>query len=321
MRTRVKQKDMAKRKTVTKQPSTSYRLQKGEPLPLGLKRIALEQVDRAIWQLTTPTNDVDNAVHDTRKCCKKTRAVLRLVRDEIGRDVYRRENALYRDAARALSDLRSSAVMAETLDALCERFADDLPAGAFATTRDGLMNKHRRALRAAVEEGKLLDAVAADLQAGRDRLAHLPLETEDFSTLRLGLRRVYRRGRRAMFTSQAEPTTANLHEWRKRVKYLRYQMRILNPLEPAIVGALATDLDTLSDLLGLDHDLSELSVVVQTTPKLTASKKEMRSLLALIDRFRPELQADAFALGGRIYEEKPRVFVDRFEGYWKDMVG
>ena len=312
---------MAKEKTAIPQPNISYRLQKDESLPVGLKRIALEQVDRAIWQLTTPKKDYDNAVHDARKCCKKTRAVLRLVRDEIGRDVYRRENALYRDAARALSDLRSSAVMAETLDALCGRFADEQASEAFATTRKGLMNKHRRALRAAVEKGKLLDAVADDLQAGRNRLSRLPFDTEDFSTLCLGLRRVYRRGRRAMFAAKAEPITVNLHEWRKRVKYLRYQARILNTLEPVIIGALATDLDTLSDLLGLDHDLSELVVVVQTTPKLTASKKELRSLLVLINRFRPELQADAFVLGARIYEEKPRAFVDRLEGYWHAMVG
>jgi len=39
------------------------------------------------------------------------------------------------------------------------------------------------------------------------------------------------------------------------------------------------------------------------------------------DRFRPELQADAFALGARIYEEKPRVFVNRLEGSWLERVG
>jgi CHAD domain-containing protein len=312
---------MADKTKVTKQPNTLYRLRIDEPLPVGIKRIALEQVDRAIWQLTTPRKDYDNAVHDARKCCKKTRAVLRLVRDEIGRDVYRRENALYRDAARELSALRSSAVMAETLDAMCERFSDELPSGAFSTTREGLMAKHRQALRTAVKKGTLLTDVAEDMRKDRDRLLHLPLETEDFSTLRQGLRRVYRRGRRAMHISKGEPTTANLHEWRKRVKYLRYQARILNPLEPVIIQALAADTDTLSDLLGLDHDLSELIIVVQTTPQLTASKKELRSLLALIDRFRPELQADAFTLGARIYEEKPRAFVDRLEGYWQAMVG
>jgi len=305
----------------TKQPNTSYRLRTDEALPVGIKRIAVEQVERAIWQLTTPKNDRDIAVHDARKCCKKTRAVLRLVRDEIGQDTYRRENALYRDAARELSALRSSAVMAETLDALRERFANDLPPDAFVGVKNGLMDMHRRALRTAVKKGNLLTEVAEDIRAGRDRLLHLSLETKDFSTLRQGLRRVYRRGRRAMHISKAEPTTANLHEWRKRVKYLRYQMRILNPLESVIVQALATDLDTLSDLLGLDHDLAELAVLVQSTPQLTSSKKKLKSLLVLIDRHRPELQAEAFALGARIYEEKPRVFVDRLEGYWAEMVG
>jgi len=300
------------------QPNTLYRLQTDEALPVGIKRIALEQAERAIWQLTTKKNQ-DKAVHDARKCCKKIRAVLRLVRDETGQDVYRRENALYRDAARDLSDLRSSAVMAETLDALRERFADDLSPKAFVGVREGLMDKHHRALQDAVESGNLLVGVAEDLRKGRDRLLRLPLETEDFSTLRPGVRRVYRRGRRAMNASKTDPAVENLHEWRKRVKYLRYQMRILNLLEPVIVQALADDLDTLSDLLGLDHDLAELGVIVRMELSLTTSDKELRALLSRINLYRLELQTDAFALGARLYAESPRVFVDRLEGYWKAM--
>jgi len=301
------------------QPNTLYRLQTDEALPVGIKRIALEQAERAMWQLTTADKNKDKAVHDARKCCKKTRAVLRLVRDEIGKDVYRRENALYRDAARDLSDLRSSAVMAETLDALCQRYADDLSPKACSRAREGLMDKHIHALRNACRSGNLLIDVAKELRKGRDRLLQLPLETEDFSTLRQGVRRVYRRGRRAMNVSKADPTTENLHEWRKRVKYLRYQMRILNPLEPVIVRELAVDLDTLSDLLGLDHDLAELSAILQTTPSLLSSKKELRTLLSRIDLYRLELQADAFELGERIYREGPRAFVDRLDGYWEAM--
>jgi len=302
------------------QPGTLYRLQTDEPLPVGIKRIALEQAERAIWQLTTAKKNQDKAVHDARKCCKKIRAVLRLVRDEIGQDLYRRENVLYRDAARDLSDLRSSAVMAEILDALCVRFDNDLPPDAFIDVRRGLMVRHYQTLQDAVESGNLLLDVAEDLRKGRDRLLHLSLETEDFFTLRQGVRRVYRRGHRAMQASIENPTTENLHEWRKRVKYLRYQMRILNPLEPVLVQALADDLDTLSDLLGLDHDLAELAVLVQTTPRLSSSKKELKSLLVLISQHRPKLQAEAFVLGARIYEETPRVFVDRLQGYWVEMV-
>lgn len=301
------------------QPNTLYRLKIDEPFPVGIKRIALEQAERAIWQLTTAKKNQDKAVHDARKCCKKIRAVLRLVRDETGRDLYRRENVLYRDAARELSDLRSSAVMAETLDALRDRFADDLSPKAFVGVRRGLMDKHHQALQDAVESCNLLIDVAEDLRNGRDRLPHLPLETEDFSILRQGLRRVYRRGRRAMKDSKADPTVENLHEWRKRVKYLRYQMRILNPLEPVIVKALANDLDTLSDLLGLDHDLAELGVIVQTMPHLSTSDEELQALSSLINLHRHELQASAFELGARLYVESPRVFVDRLGGYWEAM--
>ncbi len=273
------------------QPDTLYHLQPDEPLPAGIKRIALEQAEYAIWRLSTAKKNQDKAVHEARKCCKRTRAVLRLVRDEIGQDIYRRENVLYRDAARKLSDLRSSAVMAETLDALRKHFADDLSPNDFAGVKKALMRKHYQTLREAVKSGNLLVDVAEELCNDQDRLLHLPLETEDFSTLRQGLRRVYRRGRRSMYASKADPTVEHLHEWRKRVKYLHYQMSILNLLEPVKMQALADDLKTLSDLTGLDHDLAELSIVVQTTPQIIKSDEELQTLLTLINLYRLELQA------------------------------
>jgi hypothetical protein len=43
------------------------------------------------------------------------------------------------------------------------------------------------------------------------------------------LRRIYRRGRKAMQHAQADPTNENLHEWRKRVKDLWHAEQILRP--------------------------------------------------------------------------------------------
>ena len=40
----------------------------------------------------------------TRKCFKKVRAVLRLIRPETGEKTYRAENTCFRDAARPLTD-------------------------------------------------------------------------------------------------------------------------------------------------------------------------------------------------------------------------
>jgi hypothetical protein len=58
-----------------------------EPLPAGLRRITLEQFDRSIDGLVNG-EDLDRAVHETRKSIKRLRATLRLVSGEIGPMVY-----------------------------------------------------------------------------------------------------------------------------------------------------------------------------------------------------------------------------------------
>ena len=74
---------------------TNYCLQAKETISAGIKRMVWEQTDRAIGQLTEGTGENrNNAVHDARKCFKKIRSILRLIRGEIGEDVFRRENIL-----------------------------------------------------------------------------------------------------------------------------------------------------------------------------------------------------------------------------------
>ena len=55
------------------------------------------------------------------------RAVLRLVRGQIGNKTYRAENRRFRDAARKLSDARDAGVLIGTLDSLLEHYPDDAP--------------------------------------------------------------------------------------------------------------------------------------------------------------------------------------------------
>jgi hypothetical protein len=62
----------------------SYPLQRYETLSEGIKRIAREQTENALQQLREPGDEWEDAIHDVRNRCKKIRAVLRLVRDDIG---------------------------------------------------------------------------------------------------------------------------------------------------------------------------------------------------------------------------------------------
>jgi hypothetical protein len=92
-----------------------YYLEINEPIPIGIKRFFLEQTDQIIASLNDNKADLDEAVHNARKCMKKIRALLRLVRKGIDPAVHKRENAYYRDISRHLSELRDSAVKIETL--------------------------------------------------------------------------------------------------------------------------------------------------------------------------------------------------------------
>src|ERR671929_1828085 len=96
--------------------SRAYRLKEGEPLRDEIARVARGRIDNAIDELSGKTDSTPvEAVHEARKDMKKLRALLRLTRGELGEQVYSRENACFRDAARELAGQRDADVMLETL--------------------------------------------------------------------------------------------------------------------------------------------------------------------------------------------------------------
>ena len=61
-----------------------FRLKPKETLEDGLKRIAREQVDRAIAEIDDESLPRDEAIQQVRKRCKKIRGAVRLVRPVFG---------------------------------------------------------------------------------------------------------------------------------------------------------------------------------------------------------------------------------------------
>src|SRR3954451_12630663 len=105
--------------TVPAQDYRRFRLGDGERVPEGVRRIARGQLDMSIVRLEGHSDeDRGTAVHETRKSLKRVRATVRLARDELGDEAYRRENVAFRDAGRRLGGVRDSQVLLETLDAL-----------------------------------------------------------------------------------------------------------------------------------------------------------------------------------------------------------
>jgi len=197
------------------------------------------------------------AVHEARKSFKRLRATVRLARDELGDDVYRRENIAFRDAGRRLAGTRDSQVVLETLDALSERYPSQAPRAGFVGFRKTLAGEHAAAQRR-LKNGAAVAEVLSELHQARGRVAAWPVQREALDAPAPGFKRIYRRGRGAYRTARREPSSENLHELRKRVKDLWYAARIVRPASPKRMKGLARAAHELSDLIGEEHDLAIL---------------------------------------------------------------
>jgi CHAD domain-containing protein len=292
----------------------SYRLTQDETVSDGIKRIVIEQAEQAIEGLESQRGSQDDSIHAARVCFKKIRAVLRLVRTEFGAERFRQENICYRDAGRRLSAIRDTAALRETFEKLTVRFADQLAPNAFAELHRSL---RQSSMAQRLEKKKAMLAVAKITATARRRVEHWPLQQDGFTALRQGVKGVYKRGRQSSANALAQPSVEHLHEWRKDVKYLRYQIRLLKPIWSTVLGKLGDELETLGEYLSEDHDLALLRQCVLEPAEPTDNRMDLEALIALIDRRRGELQGDAKWLGERVYAERPRAFVGRLQVYWQ----
>ena len=120
------------------------------------------------------------------------------------------------------------------------------------------------------------------------------------------------RGREEFARADKQPTTENLHEWRKRVKDLWYQQRLLEETWPGVMKAQAKEAKKLSKLLGEDHDLAVLAETLRTDPELARFADEFEPVIA---KRRKKLLKRSRKLGRRVYAEKPKAFARRFGRY------
>jgi len=293
-----------------------YRLKSTlEDQELGLKRMALDQIDKAIGEIDDQRIDADETIHQVRKRCKKIRALVRLYRDALGKD-YRSANAHFRDTARLISRNREAVVRIETYDLLCAHFADQIDRRAFAPIRAALTRQHQAQAREGEGGHDRLAVVRGRLEEGRERVESWALDAAGFDAMRDGLSRTYKRGCHALAEARARPTAEHFHEWRKRVKYHRYHLRLLRPLWPKIVNAYRGQFHRLSDLLGDGHDLMELAAFLGNGDTFGRDEAVVGALGGLARQRAAELHGDAILLGRLLYHERAGRAGDRFATWW-----
>jgi CHAD domain-containing protein len=283
----------------------------------GVKRLLLELMEDTSASLKE-FKKPNECIHEARTSFKKMRALLRLVRKETGEAAYKSANVAFRDAGRKLSVVRDSWVLHQTTKALAQRYEELLADNAFATILRRLRNRHTELLED-FRSNHRREEVLEVLENMKEPIRNLPVASTNFQAFYGGLRKVYNRGREAALLAWETGTTEILHDWRKRVKYLYYQLGYLQQIWPKELDAFENSLQQLSDLLGEDHDLAVLVEILNEEDNLTKDPKHGALLKSIITREREAIQQKLWPLAQRLYKEEPEQFAGRISAYWVAM--
>ncbi|MEY2427542.1 MAG: hypothetical protein QOJ40_427 [Verrucomicrobiota bacterium] len=292
----------------------SYQLQREEKIGDGLRRICCKQIDLALQIANGEKEPDDTPAHETRKHIKKARAALRLIKKEIGRGLFNRQDHCLRDAGKLISEIRDAEVRLQTVRQL-----------------QGIKQRHRRRNYRRVEEILMLElesfmAAFAEWQtqtAPLLRQAREELENwhvEDFGTKQLccALRQSYKATRQALAEAKASSRAEDFHSLRSKAKQLWCQLRIIRPAKVVVLRNLTDELRAISELLGRAHDLSFLGDRLRQEGSRSAAAREGHGLLAVIEASQSDLQRAAAELADRFFSEKPHDFGDRVSAWLQE---
>lgn len=290
----------------------AFRFKINEDTETGFQRIAGEQVERAVkcYALT----DRATAVHETRKCLKRLRALLRLVRPALSSDEARKENTVIRDVARTLSVSRDAHVMLETIDWLK---SDCEPAEAAGLNELRAIVASRMPAEAALPVPK---KTSRNLRQIGKRLSALKFQQTGIKLVSAGFEMTYRKARRLMAETAQDNDVETSHEWRKFVQAHWRQLSLLSASWPAFFDARIALAKSLSDMLGQSHDVAVTQTFLHGCADDVLSQDTVDRLSSLMDRRQHALHDVAYSHGSLLFADRPAELCRSVESYWATAV-
>lgn len=289
----------------------AYRLKLKEPVAEGVRRVGLEQIEIAAAKLASD-KDVPAAIHDARRCLKRLRALLHLVRPGLDKAAYRREAEQLAAIGKLLSRARDHYVMQHTLAKL--------------ETQPGLPKATAAKLKKLVAPGSAANSKAKTADGRRPALARLrqarklysgkAIAQLDLDHLVEGLEGTYRKARKAFHKAYAKPSNEAFHAWRKSTQRHWRHMLLLSHGWPEALLARAGEAKELSRLLGDDHDLAVLLTKVTNAAPDNLTRDDAAAIGSLCRSWQTEIRALAEPRGARLFTEPAEELRRRIEAYW-----
>jgi hypothetical protein len=275
-----------------------YWIQAGFELRGDVRRVADEQFELLRRHLFDPAPDPHEAVHEARRALRRLRALLALFQDEVGSE-YDNLREPYRSCTRALSGLRDAHALVETLARARRREGGRLGVMLWGSLDERLRARRDRLLETATPDRASMRRV---LDRAKRQLA-LWTARADLDVLRHGLKRRYRRGRKALRRAQDSRRMDAMHALRRRSRELGLDYALLQSLFPNLEQSGIRRAHRVAQLLGRERELLQLRGIVRRM-------RHAARRAPAIDRFTGNLAASAhefheraLRLAAKVYEQ------------------
>jgi len=291
----------------------AYRIKRKERVGKGIRRILREQLGRAIEAARDPDGAQEERVHDVRTRLKRSRAALELIGGELGKR-WKKIDRRLRNRGRRLARPRDMIVQAHTFRILGARLSGELPAGLLERMRD--VGEQLRGKLDGKSVEKELRRTARSLRRVRKRLKTLPVKRGK-RAIGQGIVRTYRTARRAPADVHQDPTPERFHEWRKQVKLLSNELKIVGRAVPELATRYLDKVENLGEILGHIHDLDVAAATTDRHPRWFGSEADCEAVRGIVAEHRVVLEREAFGLAAGVFAGRPRDVRELVESGWK----
>lgn len=289
----------------------SFKFKRHESIATGIHRVLGELLDDCARLLRQGGgDDVDAAVHDTRRALKRARAVLRLLVPHIARSDFRALDRPLRNCGRSLAAPRDAKVVHDTFAAILEKVTAESDREALSSAIAPHLMPDTAVLRPVS-----LKRLAGRLTKVRGSIDDLHIPKSGWGCIGPGLERMYRKCQAAAAVAAESRQVEDLHQWRKTTKHLWHQVQLLRAAWPELLNPLTSEFSRLANLLGTAHDHAVLEDCLRELPAEVAESAEI--VLEATCEERLVLERDAISLGARLLAEQPHNFEQRLHSIWK----
>jgi CHAD domain-containing protein len=247
------------------------------------------------------------SVHELRKNIKKIRGILRLIRHEIGHDSYHELNDYYRTIAREVAVLRDDTSQIELLQSMSKKVnSADIKRTISSSIRQ-VEKKRKNEFDRFYDAGKHIRVRALfNIQKGKNH--YLGFQGDPGFFILKSLKRIHHRARSSFEVSTFYKNDEVYHYWRKQVKYLMYQLNILNNAWPSYFKIYISELNKLGNLLGKLHDLNLFNEHVHEKQLIVLNDEQKKEMLRYIYKRRAVLKEKVEKTGERLFNESSEDF-------------